>query len=298
VVSKEFGLSTLSKVFIVILAIMSIVFSILVIQHAAYTKNYQQLAEQYQNWLREEQSLREAGDNQHKVLVLNYNQMLTEQQQQLDRQASEQDKISNDLSRMNNQLLAEQQKNNSLAGQVAQLNALVNTLTQERQALRDQLIGRQKEGSELESLNFKLTQDNEQLRLQKDLSDRQIEQLKEQNFALAERLDQLREKLRGYDPSTADLAAGRVDEKALPIEPVIKAAIYGKVKDVRDGYVAISVGSADGVREGMEFTIYRGGQYLGKLGIAKVRANESAGMVSQVQGTIQAGDDAANRFEH
>ena len=89
----------------------------------------------------------------------------------------------------------------------------------------------------------------------------------------------------------------RPGESAVPVGPVVKSPIYGKIKKIRDDLAAISVGSADGVKDGMEFTVYRGSQYLGKLKVTKVRTNESAGTLGHVEGTIQPGDDVADHFE-
>jgi len=290
-------LSTLSKVFIVILVVFSIAFSMLVIQSTAQTQNFKKLADENKTWAQREQALREAADNQHKVVVLQYQQTVADLQEQLDRQQQQLQQLQSQFSQQRNELLTEQQKVALLTAQAAQSSTLVKTLTAERQELQEQLAALRKQTSELKSVNFRLTEENNELQLQKELFSREINQLKEQNFALSERIDQLRDRLRSYEPGLAQAPVLKPGEQAVPVMPVVKAPIYGKVKEVREDLAAITVGSADGVKDGMEFIVYRGSQYLGKLRVTKVRTNESAGTLEQVEGTIQPGDDVADHFE-
>jgi len=282
---------------VVLLAVFSIAFAMLVIQYTAQATNFRKLAEENQNWALQEQALREAGDNQHKVVVLHLNKMVADQQEQLGKGQLELERLNSQAGQLGNELLAEQQKVASLTAQAGQLSTLVDTLTQERGKLGQQLAAMRKGSSETSSENFRLVQENNELSLQKELDGRTIAQLKEQNFAVTERLNQLREQLGRYELGMKEPALVEAGQKAVPIEPVTKAPIYGKIKEVREDYATISVGSADGVEEGVDFVVYRGDQYLGKLSITKVQTNEAAGVMSQLQGTVQAGDDVADHLE-
>ena len=251
-------MSTLSKVFVVLLAVFSIAFAMLVIQYTAQATNFGKLAEENRNWALQEQALREAGDNQHKVVVLHLEKMVTDQQEQLGKMQLELERLNSQQGQLGNELLAEQQKVASLTAQAGQLSTLVETLTQERGKLGQQLASMRKESSETSSENFRVVQENHELSLQKELDARTIAQLKEQNFAVEERLNQLREQLSRYELGMKEPALLKAGQKAIPIEPVAKAPIYGKIKEVREDYGTISVGSADGVEEGMDFVVYRG----------------------------------------
>lgn len=290
-------MSTLSKVFVVLLAVFSIAFAMLVIQYTAQATNFGELAEKNRNWALQEQALREAGDSQHKVVVLHLNKMVADQQEQLGKGQLELERLKSQEGQLRNELLAEQQKVASLTAQTGQLSTLVDTLSQERGKLGQQLAGIRKEGSETSSENFRLVQENNELSLQKELDSRTIAQLKEQNFAVTERLNQLREQLGRYELGMKEPALVDAGQKAVPIEPVSKAPIYGKIKEVREDYATISVGSADGVEEGVDFVVYRGDQYLGKLSITKVLTNEAVGVLGRLRGTVQAGDDVADHLE-
>ena len=58
------------------------------------------------------------------------------------------------------------------------------------------------------------------------------------------------------------------------------------------GYVSINVGTASGVAPGMQFVIYRSGQYVGDLQVENVRPKEAGGKVTLVRSgqQIQKGD--------
>jgi hypothetical protein len=54
--------------------------------------------------------------------------------------------------------------------------------------------------------------------------------------------------------------------------------------------VTISVGSADGVKTGMEFVIHRGDEYVGDMIVSAVDPNESAGRLKISAATPSTGD--------
>jgi cell shape-determining protein MreC len=62
-----------------------------------------------------------------------------------------------------------------------------------------------------------------------------------------------------------------------PLTPISPTPVRGKILEISGNLVTISVGSADGVKEGMVFMITRGDQYVGDLKISTVNPNQSAG---------------------
>ncbi len=140
---------------------------------------------------------------------------------------------------------------------LARANATSNTATQELQYARQ-----------------------EAERLSKDLAS-----LEEAHIGLARGKKQLEEiiamlQLRGVDVTNA---------------PPLKA-LEGKVTACDDsiGMVVISIGRNDGVLEGNEFTIYRGGQFIAKIAINKVDAKWAAGRVTLKKEAPRVSDDASN----
>jgi myosin heavy subunit len=75
-----------------------------------------------------------------------------------------------------------------------------------------------------------------------------------------------------------------------------KKLLEGKVTAVSTeiGLVVISIGRDDGVLEGNEFTIYRGGQFIAKITIDRVDRKWSAGRVTLKKDDPRVSDDASN----
>ena len=77
------------------------------------------------------------------------------------------------------------------------------------------------------------------------------------------------------------------------------ANIFGKVKqvDLRYGLVVISVGEDDGVKAGMEFTVYRGDGYVGKVVVEDVDKDDAVARVdSAVSEEVKVGDNVSAAF--
>ncbi len=66
--------------------------------------------------------------------------------------------------------------------------------------------------------------------------------------------------------------------------------ITGTVKAVQDGIASINVGRANGIREGMLLTIYRGDKFVSHLRIDLLDANESAGIILDRKLPVQQND--------
>ncbi len=96
------------------------------------------------------------------------------------------------------------------------------------------------------------------------------------------------------------LAGGGTDSRRAPGEdlgpPVASPLVSGRVMSVvmgADGnrYVEVNLGSRDGVSENMKFLLARGGNFLGNLIITKVELNRAVGYVELDQGQVQINDE-------
>ena len=290
-------MTTLTKVFIVVLVVFAIAFSMLVLQYTAQTENYRKIAADWESRFTQEQTLRMASDNQNKVVVDHLEKVTKTLQEEKSTQGKAMDKIAGDLSAVQNELLAEKQKTLSLTGQVSQLTSMNNAGDAERKQLQSQLEAIRKDNAGLRTDNFKLVEDNQKLVLQKQLYEQEIRLLKEQNFSLGERLEQLRSRSQAASTGSEPAAATGGETKARPASDSESAPIIGQITDVRDGLAGISIGSAQGVKTGMEFIVYRNGQYLGKLRISKVLPEQAAGELIQKQGNIRNGDKVTDKFQ-
>jgi len=87
------------------------------------------------------------------------------------------------------------------------------------------------------------------------------------------------------------------DQVALVELAVAGVPIRGVIKQLDDDLAALSVGSSSGVRESMRFRAIRGDQYLGDLVIMTVEPTESVGRVVRKHRPIVAGDVVSTGFD-
>jgi len=289
-------LTTLTKIFIVVLAFFAIIISVLIVQFTATNTNYKKLADDWQSQFKQEQALRLASDNQQKINESYLNKVIDMQRDELAKMQTAKNEQATELANVKTSLLAEQQKNASLTGQNNQLTNMINAADAERKQLQSQIDIVRKDNAGLRADNFKLSETNQKLDLQRQLYEQEIRLLKEQNFSLAEKLEKQRSRGPVSASAQESLPAG-ANEKASAATETESAPIIGQVTDVRDSLASISIGSAQGVKDGMEFIIYRNSQFLGKLRVNKVLPDQAAGELLQRQGNIQAGDKVTDKFQ-
>ncbi len=288
-------MTTLAKVFVVVLAVFSIAFSMLVIQYTAQTTNYRTLAEENRMWAMKEQAERQASDNKNKIVVSHLNEVISSLRKQLSEQKNAIDNLTTELGNIKNELLAERQKSASLASQASQLTSMNNAGSAERKQLQSQLEQVRKENAALRTDNIKLAKINQKLELQRKLYEKEIRLLKEQNYSLGQRMEELRSRLQAG--ATTEQTVPRIGKKVVPLTESSASPVIGEITSVRDSLASISIGSAQGVKQGMELIIYRGAQYLGKLKISKVLPEQAAGELVQVTGNIRPGDKVTDKFQ-
>jgi hypothetical protein len=184
-------------------------------------------------------------------------------------------KLDNDLSLIN--------------GELAKLRADYESNTERTKTLTQQ---RDEAFAKVQMLNDetrRLTDLLKQTQLDMDRQGAIIKTLREQ---LVERDDRLRQLEQQYGvstaarPTTAPSAAARSD-----------VPINGTVTGVRGELASINVGSAKGVKPGMQLIIYRGSEYVAKLRVDQVDVGQSAGIVSDKRLDPLQGDKVTDRLE-
>ena len=87
-----------------------------------------------------------------------------------------------------------------------------------------------------------------------------------------------------------------------PVKPVREIAreigLKGLVSgvDLKNSMASISIGKADGVKEGMKFHVTRGDDFVCDILIIHVEDEEAVGVLELVQQTLEKGDNAATNF--
>lgn len=292
-------MSVLTKVFVLILTVLSIGLSMLTIGTMAAQTNWKQSAADYKA---------NAASAVAQLDAVTANAALEQQRAlaRLEESQSEITRLRNEINDYRIQLANAQQKIASTTNQFNNEQAQATSLTEHNKMLEAARSREQELVAKLSERNSRLTRENI------DLNDR-VKELTA-NMAMAQsRVRALKEQIAGgvgeqygsAAPTTQIPGGPSIVQAYTPSAstPVglsdITAPIRGEVTAVRGDLAEISVGTADGVGQGMRFLIYRrnGGtpKYVGTLRITAVEANAAAGVIEQSDGDISVGDAARDQ---
>lgn len=286
-------MSTLTKVFAVLLSVFSIAFTTMAVSHVSQTADWRDTALKY------EDHARVADANLRNLIAANAAELaaahdvVQAQQDRVARMEEELQAAKNGVSRLRAELKrAESDRSNSEAmnrGILAQLESC-SAGRDEYRAQRDRL---EHNAIDLERRNM-------------DMNDRvneqtaQIAVLLEQTRHFEQQIHILQQDSgrvsRG--PGGGRLAMEAPAGMALPditaLTPAAITPIRGHVVEVSGSIVTLSVGSADGVKKDMVFVVHRGEKYLGDLKIEVVNANQAAGRPVGAAFVPRLGDQVAD----
>ncbi len=176
------------------------------------------------------------------------------------------------------------------------LTSLVDNMRRTRDVLQQRLEvahnDKQKAETQVTGLNEELNRErvkSAQLDSIRRRNEEKIRALENDNALL-----ELKIKRATLTPSEARILP---DQVTVQIPAPSRFPIRGEITEILENRAAISVGSTSGVRENMEFNVFRGNEFLGSLVVLEVAATESAGRLSRQQGTIVKGDRVSTGFD-
>lgn len=287
-------MNVLTKTFVVVVTVLSVILVTLVIAFAArvpdYAQKYEDLKLELQSQIKTssdevaeiraemaEQGIA-AKENADKVMA--YENELAEVKSERTALEAKLAETQNAMARMTAALEVAGRVNENKDAQIAEMSALIN---QQIASIGDQ----QGQIADLRQTLINVREDNRRL------SNNYL-RIQEENKALAKRneemqasIDVLKEQLAKYVDDPDEVLAS-TDPRPRPGE-VIRGAVT-KIEQVKDlTFVQVNVGTRDRVKEGMQFTVYRGDSFLGNIEIASVDVDESVGRLT-FGGGIQEGD--------
>lgn len=285
-------MSTLTKILVVLLVVFCIAFTMASISFVAQTNEWKALAEAYQ------QEAHASDTAARNVLASSAAQM-----------AMDRDVVNAHIQRigqLEGQLQDAQQEiadqKASLAqvrAQVASLEGTARTLTGELKVGQAGWAQQRHQREQLEQRNIELEKRNLDLNERVNEQTAQLLVLHQQQRQLEQQIHMLRMQQRAGAPQPG--AGGELTppgtagpDAVTAVSPVAVSPIRGRVTDVSGLLTTISVGSADGVEEGMVFVIYRGLDYVGDLKISLVEPNQSAGRLIRTAAAPRIGDRVAD----
>jgi chromosome segregation ATPase len=260
------------------------------VSYMANTRDWRQIAHDQQ---REAQLAGAQASQMRLVAAQRANQLQSARQE---RQATV-EKYENRLAELRNERDKLTRDLAAAEGRYQQLQASLDAL---EAGLNREITLRETMKQELDKLRTRYSEASDQLRQAQVLLDertaenerltKSVQVLREQARQAADEAEELRQRLE-------DLMAGRGAVADGQVTPVPANKIEATVTAVRDDIAALNVGQASGVKEGMEFILYRGAQYVAKLQIAHVDASSSSGIIVQADRDVRQGDKATTSLD-
>jgi len=291
-------LSTLTKILIVLLTLSSIFLCGIVVTYVASADNYRQKYNELQtdrNGLREKVNdlTKQLGEKSQKNEQLE--DKLNTEVTSLKSQIKE---LQTNISNAEREKAALVEKVNSWASitkdfsQTAdtQGQLLKNTL-EELNKVKTEQVKEHKEYNETSSALVEKMAVIESLETEK-------KRLLEAKADLQDKLDQLLQPM-GKTFAAPVPVTPKIGEARPALAPVVTSlSLQGVITavDLKNSLVSISLGSADGVKEGMKFHITRGDEFICDVLIIDVDAKEAVGVLDLVQQQPKVGDNASTNL--
>ena len=276
-------MSTMTKVFTVLNAVMSIALSCLFIAAAAQWDNWKDLARTYQGQ-------RDAAISQWQNAVASgqaatalKDEAIASKNSELARAQSEIQDLTEKLTKNASELTLEKNRAVALDAGRTKLQETLDTMTGELKSVRGQNGELLRQNTDLQSRNARMNNRNLELTTNVTI-------LQEENRNIQEKLYACQTGRGGVSSPTRSAVDSVPGTVAVPA-PRVAGAIKGEITNVDGTYASVNVGESSGVHTGMTFMIYRSGSYLGDLVIETVRPGEAVGKLTTMAAAgVRSGD--------
>ena len=288
-------MSTLAKVFIVLLVVFSIAFTSMSVSMVAQTTNWRDTAEKYR-----ENAQISATNLTHAHAVISataataWDELRTHLARigglevKLEASRAELARGNSEVDRVNAEKSSAEAMSRGLLSQLQAADAARGEYRRQRDALELSNI-------ELEKRNIDMNDRVNELTARVDVQLEQKRQYEQQLNILRGENQKLQQQVAGASVGVAlEHPEGAAMPNVKPINPVAAREIRGTVVDLAGELVTISVGSADGVQKGMVFVIYRNDEYVADVRIDLVQPDRSAGRLLTSKLNPQPGDRVAD----
>ncbi|TWT44008.1 hypothetical protein RAS1_04120 [Phycisphaerae bacterium RAS1] len=275
-------MSTMTKVFIVLTAVLSITVSCLFVAAAAQWSNWKKLAEDYQ-------VMADAAITQR----MNTEAVMSATLAMKDATLGEMARQKADLELKNKeQADAEADARAKLAR--AQNEAVAAEAG--RKKLEEIMDIQTAQLSALQKQNQSLLGENIDLQTRNQRQNTRILELTSESTIRLDEIRNLQEKLHAAEQQ---LATGGKPAAARPADTPagvsvgaagVAGPIPGEIMEVAGNYASVNVGESSGLSKGMVAMVFRGRQYLADFEVDSVRPKEAGGRIKLAQGDVRPGD--------
>jgi chromosome segregation ATPase len=268
------------------LSLASIFLCGLVVSYVANTNNVKAKYDKLQSDYKVLQSSKNVATARANEIQIECDKQVAELKDKLATMEEEKNQLVIDLTNAEHTSLKWQDRVNSWAGVVKSFEQTIADMEKSLQATRQML-------SEEQAKNIKL---GGQLNEMTTSLDEHIVMLN----ALKAEKRRLQEQLAALEQQVKDAAQNVVTQVKSQAKPAAASAGYsnitGLVQEVSENLVSISVGSSDGVKEGMKFHVTRGTTFIADIVITDVDKDVAAGVVELKNAQPKTGDTVSTNL--
>ncbi|MGD8452957.1 MAG: hypothetical protein PVJ57_14150 [Phycisphaerae bacterium] len=287
-------MSTMTKVFIVLNAVLSIAMSCLFIAAAAQWVNWRELATKYQEQAgaaiterNSVQSVAEASLTIKEDEIQRLTQELDVNDRQRQDLANELADSKNELARRTNEAVAADAGRKKLEEMLGVLTGENTALQKQNQALLTQNIDLQTRNTRLNSRVLELTSN---VTIMTD----QLRNLQEKLYAAEQQVAALQQRMaEGHRVASASETVAGV----MPVAAPVAGPIRGEVTAIDGNYASINIGQTSGVVSGMTFMVHRGESFVAELVVDRVWPDQAGGKLKTIKEEVRPGDAVAYGLE-
>ncbi|MFH1745792.1 MAG: hypothetical protein ABIG44_01980 [Planctomycetota bacterium] len=288
-------MSAMTKVFIVLTAVLSIALSCLFIAAAAQWSNWKNLAQKYQELQGAETAQRM---NQQAIMygaLAMKDDALQARTQSLDASESQAQTLGSDLADARNELA--RQRNIAVAAEAGRkkLEEILDVQTAELTALQKQNQTLLTQNIDTQTRNTRLNSRVLELSSNVTILTDQLRNLKEKLYAAEQQIATLQQRMASGRRVAASPTA---TPGAIPVSVPVAGPIRGEVVEVDGTYASINIGESSGVVPGMTLMVHRGSSFIAELVVDSVRPKEAGGKLRTVQQAVNAGDTVVYGLEN
>jgi TolA-binding protein len=290
-------LSTLTKVLIVLLTLSSIFLTGIVVTYVSTTENYKLRYE-------EEKANSQAIMGKNAALTRQRNEQAIKQQQQIDNLNEkinqlqiEKNQLQTKLSNTERSRVELEERISGYAAVISGFNQTVSDMDQSLRLARGELDKlREQRATDRKYLN-EITATLDEKIVQMESLEAERRRLLEEKVTLENLIEQFvgRTGEEFEQPQPVTQPKDKATAAWPTTDQVSLQALISNV-DIKNSLATISIGSADGVREGQRFHVTRGDLFVCDILITDVEPDQAAGILELVQYQPKIGDNAVTNW--
>lgn len=284
-------MSPLTKTFVVLVTILSVLLVALVVPFVANTQDLRAQVNELEGELSTAQLQARNAQNRLDAMRSQESQRiadLRDENRQLESQIAN---LEQRVASLQQDLQDARTRNQQLAGSFDVLSAEASQLTQINESKTNQLADAREKLVDQQRRVIELTNRTAELESSLDTQTRQVRRFKEQYQQSRDRSAQLEARWAQVPDAAKQQITGEDGPPiSTPAEPI--AGNVTGVDKPSEGVtlVQVDIGENDNVRQNMRFLVHRGERYLGTLVIDRVDADQAVGRMKLQKGPVKQGD--------